>query len=145
MGTFKYSLHKPCSAKNLPNRCCHAKRREAGQQPAAGQQGRPAMHQRWSKAHTSFGDSCVHAWKVNNKPLKSACFMKIHRNSSIIQAPGSGQAAEVLGCFPSTLPLMSPSSYMVSDNFEAFWLLQSSSCLFTLFASWPWMKTSSLK
>lgn len=95
MGIFKYSLHKPCWVKNLPNRCCRARRREASQHPAAGQKGRPAKarprHQRWSKARTSFGESCIHRWEVNCKTLKPACSKKTRKNSSIIQHLGNGQ------------------------------------------------------
>lgn len=36
VGIFKYSLHQTCWVKNLPNRCCRAKPREASQQPAQG-------------------------------------------------------------------------------------------------------------
>lgn len=81
-----------------------------GSEPAActGHQGRLAkprpMHQRWAKAHTSFGENCVHTWKVSSKTLKPVCSSKTHKHPRIILPPGSRQVAEVPRGFTITMP-----------------------------------------
>lgn len=105
VGIFKYSLHQTCWVKNLPNRCCRAKPRESEPAACTGQQGRLAkphlVHQRWSKAHTSFGENCAHACKVSSKTLKSVCCLKTYKNLSVIQ--GSRQVAEASRGFTITM------------------------------------------
>lgn len=51
----------------------------------------PIQRTRGDPKLTSFGESCVHMWKVNSKTLKPACSIKTHKNSSIIQPPGKRQ------------------------------------------------------
>lgn len=123
----------PCKAEGSePASCCRAAR-QAGKGPSKASEVIQSSHIIWRELHPQVGGH-----------LQDFKTSLLQENSQELQHyPTSGQWAEVQGCFISTSPLIpapsltSPSSYSVSDKTEAFWLLESSSCLFTLFSSWP--------